>query len=214
MADLTPAYRGVMLASSPVVRLWGRLEVEGLEAMPATGPVLLAANHDSYWDPLAVGIAAQPVRMVHALAKSQLWKYRVVGAVLDGMGQIPILRGQGDVGALSRAIEALQEGKCIGVFPEGTRSRGRTLRARSGFGRLAVAVPEAQIICASVVGTSDITSFPRHRPRIRIRFFRPAGGGLAPGESAGDFTVRLLEEIRAEAPIPGAPAALAPPAAG
>jgi 1-acyl-sn-glycerol-3-phosphate acyltransferase len=185
---------------APIVRLWGRLEVSGLEQLPADGPVLLAGNHDSYWDPIAIGMAARRRRQIHALAKVQLWKYKPVGYVLDGMGQIPIDRGKSDAAALARAIEGLRAGICIGVFPEGTRSRGKQLRARSGFGRLAQAVPEAQIVCCRVVGTTDVLAFPR-RPRIRVRFVRPEGGGLQPGESPGDFTARLLAEIRREAPV-------------
>ena len=71
---MTPAYRAVMALTGPVVRGWGRLEVEGLEHLPASGPVLLAGNHDSYWDPIAIGIAALPRRQVRALAKSSMWK--------------------------------------------------------------------------------------------------------------------------------------------
>jgi 1-acyl-sn-glycerol-3-phosphate acyltransferase len=189
-----------MALCAPIVRGWGRLEVEGLEAMPEYGPVLLAGNHDSYWDPIAVGMAGLHRRQIHALAKSSLWK-PVIGRVLDGMGQIPIERGKGDARALSTAIERLRAGACIGVFPEGTRSLGRTLRARSGFGRLADAVPEAEIVCCTVTGTTDIAHFPARRPKIRVRFFRPTGGGRQPGESASELGVRLLEEIRAEAPI-------------
>lgn len=199
-APLTPAYRGVMIGFSPVVRLWGRLQVSGLEHLPPTGPVLLAGNHDSYWDPIAIGMAAQPVRQIHALAKAELWKYKPVGWVLDGMGQIPIQRGKSDARAMSRAIEGLREGICIGIFPEGTRSRGQELRARGGIGRLAQEVPEAEIVSCSVVGTTDVTAFPK-RPAIRVRFFRPAGGGLQPGESPSEFGARLLREIRAEAPV-------------
>lgn len=197
---LPPAYRGVLLAGTLPVRAWGRLRVDGLEHLPATGPVLLAGNHDSYWDPVAVGIAAAPVRQIHALAKSTLWKTRLAGRLLDSMGQIPIDRGAGDVGAMRRAVAVLAEGGCIGVFPEGTRSRGRPLRARSGLARLAEAVPEAEIVCCSVVGTTDVTAVPR-RPAIRVRFFRPAGGGLQPDERRSDFVSRLLDEIRAEAPV-------------
>jgi 1-acyl-sn-glycerol-3-phosphate acyltransferase len=189
-----------MTTTAPIVKGWGRMEVSGLEHLPETGPVLLAGNHDSYWDPIAIGMAARPVRQVHALAKSTLWKTKPVGKVLDGMGQIPIERGKADAVALSRAIEGLRSGLCIGVFPEGTRSRGRTLRARSGFGRLAEAVPETEIVCCTVVGTTDIVAFPR-RPDIRVRFFRPAGGGLLPGESAGALSARLLDEIRGFAPV-------------
>ena len=196
---LTPAYRGVMLASKPIVKAWGRMDVSGLDALPETGPVLLAGNHDSYWDPIAIGMAAMPVRQIHALAKSTLWK-PVIGKVLDGMGQIPIQRGKGDAHAMDRAIQALREGVCIGVFPEGTRSLGRELRPRSGIGRLAQAVPEAEIVLCTVTGTADIFGFPK-RPDISVRFFRPSGGGLQEGEELADFAARLVNECRNGAPV-------------
>lgn len=201
--SMTLAYRAVMAVSAPIVRGWGRLEVSGLEHLPLSGPVLLAGNHDSYWDPIAVGVAARPRRQVRALAKSSMWKIRGLGRVLDGMGQIPIDRGKSDVAALSRAIDELRAGACIGIFPEGTRSLGKELRARSGFGRLAEAVPEAEVVCVSVTGTTAIPAFPT-RPSVRIRFFRPAGGGLQPGETPAELSARLLAEIRAEAPITAA----------
>jgi 1-acyl-sn-glycerol-3-phosphate acyltransferase len=102
---------------------------------------------------------------------------------------------------MDRAIEELRDGRCIGVFPEGTRSLGRPLRARSGFGRLAEAVPEAHIICCTVEGTVDIPKFPKSRPHVRVRFFPPRDGQRVAGESALDLGVRLLTEIRASAPI-------------
>jgi 1-acyl-sn-glycerol-3-phosphate acyltransferase len=197
---ISPTYRVAMAVCTPIVRWWGRLEVSGLEHLPESGPVLLAGNHDSYWDPVAVGIAGLPRRQIRALAKSSMWKIRGLDRVLDGMGQIPIDRGAGDAKALDRAISELRGGACIGVFPEGTRSLGRELRARSGFGRLAAAVPEAEVVCCTVVGTTDITSFPK-RPRIAVRFFRPTGGGLVNGETPAELSARLLAEIRAEAPI-------------
>jgi 1-acyl-sn-glycerol-3-phosphate acyltransferase len=196
----SPTYRFAMAACSPIVRWWGRLDVQGLEHLPSDGPVLLAGNHDSYWDPVAVGIAGLPRRQIQALAKSSLWKIRGLDRILDGMGQIPIDRGAGDARALDRAIEELRAGACIGVFPEGTRSLGRELRARSGFGRLAAAVPEAQVVCCTVTGTTDITSFPK-RPRVAVRFFTPEGGGLLNGETPGELSARLLTEIRTHAPI-------------
>lgn len=197
---ITPAYRAVMALTTPAVGWWGRIEVAGIERLPLEGPVLLAANHDSYWDPIAIGIAGLPRRQIKALAKHSLWKPGL-GKVLDGMGQIPIVRGSGDAHALDRAIEELRDGACIGIFPEGTRSLGRELRPRSGFGRLAEAVPEAQVVSCAVTGTVDIPKFPAHRPRVRVEFFTPAGGGLQPGETPAEFSGRLLAEIRARAPI-------------
>jgi 1-acyl-sn-glycerol-3-phosphate acyltransferase len=198
--SITTAYRVVMALTTPAVRWWGRLEVAGLEHIPLEGPVLLAGNHDSYWDPVAVGIAGLPRRQVRALAKSSLWKPGI-GPVLDGMGQIPIDRGAGDARALDRAVAELRAGACIGVFPEGTRSLGRELRARSGIGRLAQLVPEAEIVACTIEGTVDIPRFPTRRPRVRVVFFPPAGGGLRPGEDPAEFAARLLSEIRGRAPI-------------
>jgi 1-acyl-sn-glycerol-3-phosphate acyltransferase len=189
-----------MTACSPIVRAWGQLEAVDLDCLPEDGPVLLAANHDSYWDPLAIGVAALRRRQIRALAKASMWKVKGLDRILDGMGQIPIERGQGDAAALDRAIGELRAGSCIGIFPEGTRSLGRDLRARSGLGRMAEAVPDAHIVCCSVVGTTDIPRFPK-RPNVRVRFFVPSGGGLMAGETASDFTARLMAEIRAEAPI-------------
>jgi 1-acyl-sn-glycerol-3-phosphate acyltransferase len=197
---ITRTYRNVMTAASPIIRTWGRLEVSGLDQLPDEGPVLVIGNHDSYWDPVAIGVAGRPRRQIRALAKSTLWKSAPVGWVLDGMGQIPIIRGGRDTRALDAAIQELAAGACVGVFPEGTISRGTRLRARSGAGRLALAVPEAVIVSVAVTGTVDIIRVPK-RPRIRVEFFLPTGGQAQPGESATDLTVRIVDEIRERAPI-------------
>ncbi len=197
---MTRTYRVAMSVCTPIVRQWGRLRVTGLETLPPSGPLLLAGNHDSYWDPVAVGVAALGRRQVRALAKAELWKLHGLNWVLNGMGQIPLNRGAGDAHAFDRAVEELRGGACIGIFPEGTRSKGEPLRARSGFGRLAELVPEAEIASVAILGTTDIPRFPT-RPSIEVRFFRPAGGGMQPGEDASTFTARLLAEIREQAPI-------------
>jgi 1-acyl-sn-glycerol-3-phosphate acyltransferase len=186
------------------MRRWSRLQVAGLHHLPRTGPVVLVADHDSYWDPVAIAVAARDVRPVRALSKSTLWKNRVVGAFMTGMGHIPVTRGTSNTEAMARAIEELRAGACIGMFPEGTRSLGRELRARSGVGRLAEAVPEAVVVCVRVNGTTDVVRVPA-RPHIDVTFFRPRGGQLRPGEPAADFADRLLAELREGAPreVPG-----------
>lgn len=196
---LAPTYRVAMAVCVPLMSLWGRLTVEGLEVLPLSGPTLVVANHDSQTDPLAVGVAARHRRQIRALAKRSLWDKPGLGRVLDGMGQIPIERAAGDADALVNAVAALRRGSCIGVFPEGTISCGRRLRARSGVGRLALEVPEARLVCATVEGTPAIARFPQ-RPRIRVRFFEPASGQTDRSESASDLSQRLLDELRALAP--------------
>jgi 1-acyl-sn-glycerol-3-phosphate acyltransferase len=199
--SIPPAYRGVMIASTPGVVWWGRLQVTGLGLLPLQGPLLLVGDHDSYWDTVAAGIAAAPRRQIRALAKSSMWKTKPLGAVLTGMGQIPIDRGSGDSGALDRAIDELRKGACIGIYPEGTRSLGRALRARSGVGYLARAVPEATIIGAACNGTVAIPRFPRARPRVRVEFFEFDRPAIAPEESPQHYSTRLLAQIRERAPI-------------
>ena len=199
----TPAYRAVLAVGGPIM-LWSRLEVSGLDVMPATGPTLVVADHDSYWDPIAIGVAAREVRQIRALAKATLWKTSITAAFMTGMGHIPVTRGVPNDEALATAVAELRAGACIGMFPEGTRSLGRVLRARSGVGRLAQAVPEAEVVCVRSIGTVDVVRVPR-RPAVRVEFFRPRGGGLRAGESAVQFAQRLLDELRESAPreVPG-----------
>ncbi len=196
---MTRTYRAALGIAVPIVRLWGRLDIEGLEHVPAEGPLLIVGNHDSYWDPVVIGIAAIERRQIRALSKSSLWKVKGLSKMLDGMGQIPIERGSGDAGALDRAIAELRAGSCIGIFPEGTRSLGRELRPRSGLGRLVAAVPEAVVVPVAVTGSVDITRPPK-RPRLCVRFLPPAEG-LREGETPGEHSVRVVKEIRELAPI-------------
>ena len=194
----TLTYRLVMAFATPIVRWWGRLEVTGLDALPTSGAVVLMANHDSMWDPLAVAVAAR-TRQVCALAKASLWRNPVLSRVLDRMGQIPIERGRGDLEAMSAAVKRLEIGGCLGVFPDGTVSDGEVMRVHSGAGRLALARSGVTVCCATAVGVVDIARFPR-RPRIRVEFFTPSGGQAADGESAIGLTRRVMVEVRERAP--------------
>jgi 1-acyl-sn-glycerol-3-phosphate acyltransferase len=125
----------------------------------------------------------------------------LLGTILTGMGQIPIERGSGSSGALDRAIEELRSGACIGIYPEGTRSLGRALRARSGVGYLARAVPEATILGVACNGTAAISRFPQARPRVRVEFFEFDRPAIAPEETPQEYATRLLAQLRQRAPI-------------
>lgn len=182
---------------------WGRLRVEGLEAIPASGPVLIVPNHDSQWDPILVGLAALPRRRLRFLARSGLWRIPGLGPILNGLGQIPIRRGRRDEAALARALDHLRRGDALTVFPEGRLSWGQSIRARSGVGLLASWCPEAVIVLCAVEGTTDFVRFPR-RPRVRIRFFTPSDGQRRAGEDPTGTAARLLGELRAL--VPPAPA--------
>ncbi|HYU60056.1 MAG TPA: lysophospholipid acyltransferase family protein [Solirubrobacterales bacterium] len=179
--------------------LWGRVRITGLDAVPVDGPLLVVPNHDSQWDPIVVGIALRKRRPLRFLARADLWRIPGLGPILHAMGQIPIERGAGDARALDRAVEALRGGEAICVFPEGRLSRGETLRARSGVGRLAQWCPGVRVVLCCVEGTTDYVRFPK-RPRISISFFEPATGQARSGEDPAELATRLLGEIRALVP--------------
>jgi 1-acyl-sn-glycerol-3-phosphate acyltransferase len=124
----------------PGLRYGLRWTMEGLPNIPAHGPVILASNHVSYLDPLALGfVAAHRDRRVRFLAKAELFSKRGLGTLLRAAHQIPVARGSRDAaGALDAAVDALARGECIGVFPEGTISLDlEPMRGKSGAARLA-----------------------------------------------------------------------------
>ena len=96
-------------------------KVKGRENIPKEGPVVLAGNHTKWVDPEMI-CAVVKKRQVHFLAKQELF-HGAAHIVTWGMGAIPVNRKIHDHGALDNAIEALKEGLCIGIFPEGTINR-------------------------------------------------------------------------------------------
>ena len=186
-------------AAAPIVRRWGRLHVTGAELLDAPGAILVVANHDSYWDPVVIGVAALGRRRIRALAKSDLWRRRSMALVLDGMGQLPITRGRVARPELAAVVHALRDGECIGIFPEGRISKGSPRRAYSGAGYFARTVPSTRIVAVAVTGAVDLARFPM-RPSVRVAFFEPCGGPPRPGESSIGVSRRVMAEVRAMAP--------------
>lgn len=208
-------YRLLVILGSPL-RWWVRLRIDAAEVLPTGGGVLLVSNHDSWLDPLALAAATmhrgRPLRF---LAKSTLWNSLPIRLLLDGIRQIPIRRGRGDAAAMDVAVQALDQGEVVGIFPEGTLSRGTRLRARSGVSRLAQAAPQATVVLAEVTGGTDLIRFPK-RPRVRVAFFLPERGQPRPDEAPAELAARLMDEIRVRVPpVPNGrrPAAVPVPAA-
>ncbi|MGQ0576776.1 MAG: lysophospholipid acyltransferase family protein [Pseudonocardia sp.] len=127
----------------PLAWLCGRNRFEGREHLPATGGVLVVANHISHLDPVYTALQVHRARRVpRFLAKDSLWKVPVLGAVLRGSGQIPVYRETADAQASLRAgSAALTGGKAVVIYPEGTITRdpqGWPMHSRTGVARLAL----------------------------------------------------------------------------
>lgn len=132
-----------ILVFYPLTRLLARRRFEGLEHIPETGPVLVVCNHISYLDPIYTAVFVhQRGRIPRFLAKAGLWRAPGLRQVLTGTGQIPVYRGHPDAGDSLRAAEqALNEGKAVLIYPEGTITRDPDhwpMVARTGVARLAL----------------------------------------------------------------------------
>jgi 1-acyl-sn-glycerol-3-phosphate acyltransferase len=191
-------YRLVLGLAAPVVRRWGRLEATGSDLIPTRGATLIIGNHDSFWDPVVVGVAALDRRQIRAVSKSTLW-VRPLGWILDGMKQLKITRGRACRTELAEIVGALRAGDCVGIFPEGRISKGQKIRAYSGAGWLAKAVPETRVVAVAITGAVELARFPK-RPRIKVHFFEPVGGQRRAGETSIGFSRRVLTEVRDRAP--------------
>ena len=114
-----------------VLRTVWRMRVSGRERVPRTGPLIVAANHVSYFDPPVLGCALP--RPLHFMAKKELFAVPLLGAMIRLYNAFPVDRGRGDVGAIKRAVEALKAGNAVLLFPEGTRNREGNGRAQTTF---------------------------------------------------------------------------------
>ena len=168
--------RALIWLLRPFVLLLMRVRVIGKENFPpADVPLVLCSNHISNWDPVVL-IVANPKRHVHFMAKAELFKNPLFAWLLGKQfGAFPVRRGTGDTGAIDTAKQIVGEGKVMGIFPEGTRSKdGKLLRPKSGT---AVIVSQTG---ATVLPTAVVTKGQR------ARLFQPViiayGKPLTPAE--------------------------------
>lgn len=146
------------------------LKIEGLHNLPKTGPVIIAANHVSNWDPIMVGVALP--RPVHFMAKAELFHNRLLGAVLRGLNAFPVQRGSADRNAIRQALQMLQDGEALGIFPEGARRKVVAQTSiQPGVAMLALK-SGAVIVPVAVSGTERCFPCGWFRP-LRVRIGKP-----------------------------------------
>lgn len=120
-----------------VLHLLYRIRIEGKENIPTEGTYVVCANHKSMMDPpLLCCCLPFPVRF---MAKEELFRNKLLGWILYAAGAFPIRRGKSDVGALRSAIKMLESNESVAIFPEGTRSKGDTMkRGKQGAALIAI----------------------------------------------------------------------------
>lgn len=120
-----------------ILHLIYRVRIEGKENIPTEGTYVVCANHKSLMDPpLLCCCLPFPVRF---MAKEELFRNKLFGGLLRAVGAFPIKRGKSDIGALKSAIRMLENQEHVAIFPEGTRSKGDTMkRGKQGAALIAV----------------------------------------------------------------------------
>lgn len=115
--------------------VWLRYRARGVDRLPNEGPALLLSNHQSFLDPLLIGLPLR--RPISFLARDSLFRIPVIGSILRATYVVPLNREGASAGGLRETIRRLEQGFLVGVFPEGTRSRGNQLGAiKPGFAAL------------------------------------------------------------------------------
>jgi len=191
----------------PVLRLLFRPWVEGLENVPADGPVIFASNHlsfsDSFFFPLVIP------RRVTFLAKAEYFtgkglKGWLTARFFRGAGQLPVDRsgGRASESALRTGLRVLAKGEALGIYPEGTRSPdGRLYRGKTGVARMALEA-KVVVIPVAMVGTDRIQPPGQKIPnvgRVGVRIGRPLDFSRYEGMEGDRFVLRsITDEIMYE----------------
>jgi len=165
VARPNPVYRAAWPLARFLLHLLFGYRTEGAEKVPKTGPVILAANHLSILDPIAIGAGIK--RPVSFLARADVFRLPVLSWLLPRLYAIPVERGTGDLSAIKGAIRALERGMAFGIFPEGTRSRsGRLQPFKTGVAAIAFRTG-SPVVPVAVVGSEK--AWPVGRKLFRLR---------------------------------------------
>lgn len=163
----------------PAAWFWLRLRWSGRDNIPRSGPVILAANHGSFLDPIGVSMGV-PRKVVY-VAKTKYYSGRSLGGrflawFLKAIGQLPIDPESATTAnpAIETARRLLDDGGVVAIFPEGTRSPdGRLYRGRTGVARLALP-SRVPVIPVGIVGSREaLQRLPRRSRGIHIIYGAP-----------------------------------------
>ena len=172
-----------------------RTRVYGRENIPAEGPVILAANHASNIDPpLMARLIERPVSY---MAKIELFENPIFGAAIRRCHAFPVKRGESDRGAIKAAVTVLKEGRVLGLFPEGTRSKtGQLQKAEAGVALIA-AMTGAPIVPVAILNTHRIFANGGLLPQLRIMYGAPMSfqGDRKSKEALDIFSAEIMSHI-------------------
>lgn len=167
----TATRRFVVALAKVLLMPFMNLEIEGQSNLPQEGACVVAANHVTNLDVFPLQFALS--RPLFFMAKAELFANPMLGGLVRRLGAFPVERGSSDQWAMDHARRVLDEGLTLGMFPEGTRSRGRGLAvAKTGAARLAIE-KKVPIVPVGIAGSDAFfRGFPR-RNSVRVSVSSP-----------------------------------------
>ncbi|WP_414697564.1 lysophospholipid acyltransferase family protein [Peptacetobacter sp. AB845] len=147
-------------------KVFFKYEVIGIENVPLEGNVIIAANHKSNLDPIFVA-SSMTTREVAAVAKKELFDHKILGFILKKLNTIPIDRENTGISTVKQILRAIKDGYVLGLFPEGTRVKGKEFgQAKAGLSLFA-SKGKANVVPISVISTYKLFS------RVKIYIGEP-----------------------------------------
>lgn len=137
----------ILLAITKIyTMLFYRVKVIGKNNVPQEGPVIICSNHVGELDMFFIGININ--RLVHWMAKEELFKIKLFSKILKKVGAFPVKRGSGDTGAIKNAVKILEKGNILGIFPQGTRilNNEKKVKAKNGIALILTKVDNVPIV--------------------------------------------------------------------
>src|SRR5262245_36526985 len=162
------------------MKLCYRLQCSGEENVPRTGPIIYVSNHQSHFDPILVGIPVGD-RPFSGIGRDTLFKSKLLAFVMNGIGAIRLKRGESDTAAIKAAIGELEAGRCVMLFPEGTRTRDGAIGEfkRGVMLLIKKAPPDVAIIPVAMEGAFDVWPTGANRPKLHGRIAVRVGRAMA-----------------------------------
>lgn len=195
--------RGLVLA---FFKITYRIKRSGAEHVPPTGPIIYACNHQSHYDPCIIGVLVTD-RPFTGMARATLFKSKVLAWLMRSIGAISLEQGKGDAGAMKAALAELEAGRCIMIYPEGTRTRDGALTAFQRGVMLLIkrSPPGTRVLPVAIEGAFDIWPIGQKHPRLTGRLAVkaapaiPAAELLTGGPDAGlERLKKCIETMRLE----------------
>lgn len=191
-------YRVLRLLAQGVYVLYFRGRVFGLRNVPTAGGVLLACNHQSFFDPVAATLALH--REGNYMARDTLFRNPLFRRLIESLNAFPVRRGAADVGAVKEILRRLKQGRVVVVFPEATRTTDGSI-GRINANALAVAKKAGAAVVPTVIDGA-FEAWPRRRPvpapgRIHVSYAEAISPSQVAEWSADEITRVVVERLEA-----------------